>query len=87
MVFFMTQTPIEKIEVRRAALRRNRGELANTAALRAMLSESSSCGRGCFRREGHCTTANHFMRNGHQVALPDVFLLIRKSSHPAVDFR
>jgi hypothetical protein len=81
MVFFISRTPIEKVEVRRAALRRNYGELAT---FRAILAKSSS-GRCRFRRDGHCPAANHFMGDSHQVALSNIFLLVRESSDPPID--
>jgi len=43
--------------------------------------------RCCFRCNGHCSAANHLVRDRYQIALANVFLLIRESRNPAVDFR
>src|SRR5258707_434103 len=59
---------------------------ANSPTLRAMLAKSSS-GRCRFRRDGRCSAANHFMRDSHQIALSNIFLLVRESSDPPVDLR
>src|SRR5260370_30096122 len=47
----------------------------------------SSCGRGGFRRYGDSSAANYLVRDGYQVALANILLLVAERCNAAVSLR